>query len=177
MLNGLNPWLQKENSTKPNKCWKSMTFWCGSGSADPYLWLMSNGSGSGSNFFHISSAQHLYEKRERSWSGSIPLTNGSATGRPKNMRILPIRIPTQNQTVKLKWTRSRQCGWHVTQHRYRYLNFFFFRETARCRHRFVWNFSALSGGTDLYMTRHRSGNSKWTGSLSRYINSTCFRQI
>jgi hypothetical protein len=35
------------------------------------------------------SAQHLYEKREG--SGSIPLTNGSGSGRPKNMRIL--RIP------------------------------------------------------------------------------------
>ncbi len=39
------------------------------------------------------SAQHLYEKRERSGSGSIPLTNGSRPGRPKNMRILRIRIP------------------------------------------------------------------------------------
>ncbi len=81
---------------------------------------LTNGSGSGSNSrsdFHISSAQQLYEKREGSWSGSIPLTNGSATGKPKNMRILRIRIPTLNQTVKLKWTRSRQCGWHVTHHR------------------------------------------------------------
>ncbi len=40
------------------------------------------------------SAQQLYEKRER--SGSVPLTNGSASGswRPKNMRILLIRIPS-----------------------------------------------------------------------------------
>jgi hypothetical protein len=34
------------------------------------------------------SAQHLYEKREGSGSGTIPLTNGS--GWPRNMRI---RIP------------------------------------------------------------------------------------
>ncbi len=33
------------------------------------------------------SAQHLYEKREGSGSRSIPLTNGSGSGRPKNMRI------------------------------------------------------------------------------------------
>ncbi len=31
------------------------------------------------------SAQHIYEKRE--WSGSAPLTTGSGSGRPKNMRI------------------------------------------------------------------------------------------
>ncbi len=24
---------------KMNQCWESMTFWCGSGSANPYLWL------------------------------------------------------------------------------------------------------------------------------------------
>ena len=37
------------------------------------------------------STQHLYEKREG--SGSIPLTNGSGSGRPKNIRIPWIRIP------------------------------------------------------------------------------------
>ncbi len=36
------------------------------------------------------SAQHLYEKKEG--SGSAPLTNESESGRPKNMRILRIRI-------------------------------------------------------------------------------------
>ncbi len=36
------------------------------------------------------SAQHLYEKREGSGAGSVPLTNGSGSGRPKNIRI---RIP------------------------------------------------------------------------------------
>jgi hypothetical protein len=38
------------------------------------------------------SAQHIYEKREGSGSGFVPLTNGSGSGRPKNMRILRIRI-------------------------------------------------------------------------------------
>ncbi len=37
------------------------------------------------------SAHHLYVKRE--WSGSVPLTNGSRSGRPKNMGIQRIRIP------------------------------------------------------------------------------------
>ncbi len=39
------------------------------------------------------SAQHLYEKREG--SGPIPLTSGSGSGRPKNMRI---RIPNTAET-------------------------------------------------------------------------------
>jgi hypothetical protein len=38
------------------------------------------------------SAQHIYEKREGSGVGSAPLTNESGSGRPKNMRILRIRI-------------------------------------------------------------------------------------
>jgi hypothetical protein len=40
------------------------------------------------------STQHLYEKREASGAGygSVPLTNGSGSGRPKNMRILRICI-------------------------------------------------------------------------------------
>jgi hypothetical protein len=40
------------------------------------------------------SAQHLYEKREGSGarSGFIPLTNGSGSGRPKNIWIRRIRI-------------------------------------------------------------------------------------
>ncbi len=44
------------------------------------------------------SAQHLYEKRERSGtgSGSIPLTKGSGSGRPKNMQI---RIPNTGNRV------------------------------------------------------------------------------
>jgi hypothetical protein len=36
------------------------------------------------------SAQHIYEKREGSGAGSVPLTNRSGSGRPINMRI---RIP------------------------------------------------------------------------------------
>ncbi len=34
-----------------NQCSGSMTFWCGSGSADPCLWLMEPGPGSGSCYF------------------------------------------------------------------------------------------------------------------------------
>ncbi len=48
------------------------------------------------DFLHalFQSAQNIYEKREGSvsGSGSIPLTNGSGSGRPKNMRILRIPI-------------------------------------------------------------------------------------
>jgi hypothetical protein len=36
------------------------------------------------------SAQHIYAKREG--SGSVPLTNGSGSGRSKNMKIMRIRI-------------------------------------------------------------------------------------
>jgi hypothetical protein len=50
------------------------------------------------------SAQHLYGKREGSGagSGSIPLTNGSGSGRPKNMWIRWIRIrnTTRNHTTR-----------------------------------------------------------------------------
>jgi hypothetical protein len=51
------------------------------------------------------SAEHLYEKRERSGSGagSVPLTNGSGSGseRPKNMWIIRVRIwnPTMYATT------------------------------------------------------------------------------
>ncbi len=40
-------------------------------------------------------SQHLYEKREGSGAGSwsVPLTNGSGSRRPKNLRILRIQIP------------------------------------------------------------------------------------
>jgi hypothetical protein len=38
-------------------------------------------------FLLFLSAQHLYEKREGSGAGSLPLANGSGSGRPKNMRI------------------------------------------------------------------------------------------
>jgi hypothetical protein len=39
------------------------------------------------------SSQHIYEKREGSGSGSLPMTNGSGSRRSKNMQILRIRIP------------------------------------------------------------------------------------
>jgi hypothetical protein len=40
------------------------------------------------------SPQHIYEKREGAGAGSksVPLMNGSGSGRPKNMRILRIRF-------------------------------------------------------------------------------------
>jgi hypothetical protein len=41
--------------------------------------------------FYQNFASIIYEKREGSGAGSIPLTNGF--GRPKNMRILRLRIP------------------------------------------------------------------------------------
>ncbi len=99
-------------------CWGSVTFWCGSesGSTDPHLWLMdptpffinfkdtpqahhlqSKKCNFCSNFVFLlalfQSAQPIYDKREGSRAG--PLTNGSGygSGRPKNMRILRIRIP------------------------------------------------------------------------------------
>jgi hypothetical protein len=50
------------------------------------------------------SAQHIYEKRERSeaGSGSVPLTNGSGARRPKNMSIRWIRIPNTVRNTKEK---------------------------------------------------------------------------
>ncbi len=51
----------------------SMTFWCGSGSA---------------SIISVSST-HLWEK-EGSGSGSIPPTNGSGSGRPKNLLLVAI---------------------------------------------------------------------------------------
>jgi hypothetical protein len=125
-----------------NYSWVSVTFWCWSGSPDPYLWLMDPKPDPTPDptpffidfkdtkkkifffiFFLIScwqalhlqskkfnfllnfvlknlilqalfqSAQHIYEKREGSGAGSVPLTKGSRSGRPKNMRIwFPIRI-------------------------------------------------------------------------------------
>jgi hypothetical protein len=50
------------------------------------------------------SAQHLNEKREgsRSGTGSKPLTNGSGSGRPKNLWIQLIRIRIRNTGFKYK---------------------------------------------------------------------------
>jgi hypothetical protein len=41
---------------------------------------------------YFSPLNTIYEKKEGSGSGSVPLTNGSGSGRPKNMRILRNRI-------------------------------------------------------------------------------------
>ncbi len=53
------------------------------------------------------SAQHIYKKREGSGARSVPLTNGSESGRPKNMRILRIRIP--NTSLIKKKRKSFLC--------------------------------------------------------------------
>jgi hypothetical protein len=45
--------------------------------------------------------EHLYETREGSVSGSIPLTNGSESGSPNNMRFLWIRIRIPNTGKKV----------------------------------------------------------------------------
>ncbi len=115
------------------QCCGSMTFWCGSGSADPCLWLMDPDPSifiidlqdATKNYFkkrfflHITFWRYFYiilqklrvKKKsqnsrnqcfsyyfclmiEGSRSGSIFLTNGSASGsrRPKNMWIRWIRI-------------------------------------------------------------------------------------
>ena len=47
------------------------------------------------HYLIFQSAPHIYEKKEGSGSESIPPTNGSGSGRPKNMRILRIRIRFQ----------------------------------------------------------------------------------
>ncbi len=54
---------------------------------------------------HLQSAPHIYEKKEGSGarSGSIPPTNGSRSGRPKNMRI---RIPNTARNYAKKTIQS-----------------------------------------------------------------------
>ncbi len=139
------------------QCWRSVTFWCGSGSGspDPYLWLKMdpNPTPDPTTFFNdlmdlinkvfpiffsynlptdtsssvlkiyffllkfvlkcyfikhfFQSAQHINGKREGSGAGagSIPLTigSGSGSGRPKNMRIMRIRIPN----TALMWSKVK----------------------------------------------------------------------
>ncbi len=95
----------------------SMTFWGGSGSADPCLWLMDPDFSAFCNFFcflqffllisfwrynlhHFSKIRRQKESQNSKnqgfsyyfcmmieGSGSIPLTSGSGSGRPKNMWI------------------------------------------------------------------------------------------
>jgi hypothetical protein len=47
-------------------------------------------------FSDFKDANNLYEKSEGSGTGSISLTNGSGSGRPKNMWILRIQIEIPN---------------------------------------------------------------------------------
>ncbi len=112
------------------QCCGSMTFWGGSGSADPCLWLMDPDSDPDPAIFVIDLQDaskklifqhnffayyflkvHLYiifqrffllffhddrRSRIRVGSGSIPLTSGSGSRRPKNMWIRWIRIRIHN---------------------------------------------------------------------------------
>ncbi len=73
------------------------------------------------------SAQHIYEKREGSGAGSVPLINGSR--RPKNIRILRIRIPKTGSFLHLDHdgvgalvTLGREGGELGVQHVPRHLN-------------------------------------------------------
>jgi hypothetical protein len=53
------------------------------------------------------SAHHLYEKREG--FGSIPLTNGSGSGRPKNMLIrIPNTALSLQKSYILAWLLQRR---------------------------------------------------------------------
>ncbi len=95
-----------------------VTFWCGSVSPDPYLWLLDPDptpfsidfkdakQNVVSYFFLITcpKADHVQTKKfnfllKFCVYGSAPLNNGSESGRPKNMRILRIRIP--NTAIKV----------------------------------------------------------------------------
>jgi hypothetical protein len=58
------------------------------------------------------SAQHIYEKREGSGAGSVPLTYGSRSGRPKKLRILRIRIRIPNTVYKSEKTRLLNWPYH-----------------------------------------------------------------
>ncbi len=76
----------------------------------PYLFLINFLAGTLSavlklNFLHYFSLLNTFnEKRQGSGAGSIPLANGSKSGRPKNMRI---RIPTTAKRVDI-W-----ANWHL----------------------------------------------------------------
>ncbi len=94
-------------------------------------------------------AQQLYEKRERSRfgtrSGSIPLTNGSGSRRPKNMRIRITLAPGQDMT--------QICG---RIYKLRYIYFAIFRlswatslrtPSATCEKHWRWPTQKILTGT------------------------------
>ncbi len=107
------------------QCWESVTFWSGSGSADSYLWLtdpdptpfFSDFKDANNHYFHVTYPQYsvfslsglkiyffakiLFCKRYFSPLNTSPLTNGSGSGRSKNMRILLIRIQIPNTVFLL----------------------------------------------------------------------------
>jgi hypothetical protein len=80
--------------------------------------------------------QHLYEKREG--SGSIPLTNGSGTGsrRPKNMRILQIRIWLRIRIPNTDFKTDVSQTWIVNM---RLVTDIMFRDTTSCHRYFILN--------------------------------------
>ncbi len=119
-----DPWVKKApnpGSGSATLC-GSMTFWCGSGSADPCLRLMdpdpdifvinlSEGtflslSGSGSCYFHhwpsrCQPKTNIYIIFS-ACSGSIPLTSGCGSARPKSTWIWWLRIRIRNTVSKIK---------------------------------------------------------------------------
>ncbi len=109
--------IKVKNVWQPNSVGGSVKFWCKSGSMDPYLWLMDpdpDPNPDPTPFFSdfndekilFQSTKHDYEKREGSHSGSVALTNVSGSGRPKNIKILRIRIRFQIQILNTA-TKSR----------------------------------------------------------------------
>ncbi len=52
----------------------------------------------------------LYEKREGSGSGSVPLTNVPGSGRAENMRILRIRIPYTSLNINIVGLKDDICS-------------------------------------------------------------------
>jgi hypothetical protein len=61
-------------------------------------------------------AQHIFEKREGSGFGFVPLTNGSGSGRPKNMRIriwFQLRIPNIMRRLELSRNENGGKGWRI----------------------------------------------------------------
>ncbi len=102
-----------------------MTFWCGfgsgSGSTDPCLWLMvpdpgkiksqkesQNCRNQGFSYYFF---MMIKGSRSRAGSGSIPLTNGSGSGRPKNMWI---RIRNTGSIWFDIFSWAAECGWYST---------------------------------------------------------------
>ncbi len=61
------------------------------------------------------SAQHIYLKKEGSGAGSVPLTNGSGSGRLKNMRILRFRIRFPTLQLSLHFIQAMEVDTRPTE--------------------------------------------------------------